>query len=519
MEADGVQKISVRRRYGPLIYFAVLLAALLVVFLPSFTHPPRSDYWSAFYVFQRAAETPGWSGWKSILTFDLWEHGTYRPLSHLIPYLEHLVFSPRFVWNHVLNFAAYFLSIVLLYLLAGRLGLDRGLTAIFLAVFAFLYSHSDIAVWTFQFFTIISFCGFLLGFILYIDYLRSGRAILLLAVGALFLFGMLTLEVYALWPLAIFILPFALPSPRRRFRWRDAAPLLVYPFYLGGWLLHRGTTGELPSPTAGQLATGFLLVFFNLAYTGFAVNIVPSLSRPLYLDDNINMGGWVWRLEEAERLDFTVAWMGGAVLLLLLLGAWCLYRKGRRRLLVLLSLFFFLYLTDFFIAGTARITSDRAFYPLVQFRYQYVPNAFLALMLAAVLGGLLKPRIRGKTIIGLILIPVLVFNMSLGRRQIAELGDQLRLLGMMINHIRRGLSEGIINEDARLYIAPRVRDRVGRPGWNHNMGRFMEGTFHWFFLPRERGKFTLEPEEAAWIVSWDSFPLFVTNPGGPKEDE
>lgn len=504
--------------YGEIIYFAGLLAALLILFLPSFNHPPRSDHWSAFYVFNQVEASPNPPNWPSILTFDLWHHGTYRPLSHFILYLEYLFLSPRFVWYRILNFSVYFVSIIFLYLLGRRLALDRVVMGTFLTVFAFLFSHCDIVTWTFQIFTILGFCAFLLGFILYIDYLQSGRKVLLFPVGILFLFGMLTLEVYALWPLAIFIIPFALPSsPRPRFQWLNATPLLVYLFYLGGWFLHRGTTGDFPSPTIVQLGTGLLLVFFNLAYTGIIVNIVPSLSQPLYCDDNINMGGWLLALD--NRLETFVFGAGSVIFLLLLLGAWWLLYKKRYRLLALLSFFFFLYLSNFFTAVAARLTTNEISYPLIQFRYQYVPNGLLALILAAAVCGLCRPRAPGKMIIVLTLIPVLIFNIMLCHRQIVFLGDRLRPLGVMLENIRWGLDGGTINEKARLYISPRVTTQVQSPGWNFSMGQFMEGTFQGLFPAREMKKFSLRREDAAWIITWNSFPFFIANPEKSQADE
>jgi len=496
---------SPRKPAKTTLYFCLLFAGLFLLYRPAFRNPPRSDYWSAFYVFQQLEASAPPPAWIGVLTFDLWQQGTYRPLSHLVPYIQHRLFSPDFIWNHITNFAGYCLSILLLYLLAVRLSLDRWLTAVFLTVFAFLYSHSDTLTWTFQLFTTLGFCGFLLGFILYLDYLKSRRAILLLPVGALFLFGMLTSEAFALWPLAIFILPFALADPPRLpFQWEDAMPLLAYLFYLGGWFLHRGTTGTFPSPTAGQVGTGFLLVFFNLAYNGIAVALWPGLARPVFFDDNMNLGGWL--LDLGGNLESVASWTGGAVLLLLFLGAWLLVRKKRYRLLALLAFFFFLYLTNFFTIATARLTTNRALYPLSQFRYQYIPNALLALMLATAIGSLCRPRLRGKAIIALILALVLALNISLSRRQIAGLGERLRPLGVMLENIRRGLDEEMIDEDNRIYIAPEVAARIPSPGWNRSMGRFMEGTFHWFFPAREVGKFTLNPGEAAWIIREDSFP-------------
>ncbi len=489
------------------IYFCLVFLGLFLIHRPAFRNPPRSDYWSAFYVFQQLDASPEPLAWTGVFTFDLWQHGTYRPLSHFIPYLQHRLFNSRFVWNHITNFAAYCLSIILLYRLAVKLSLDWRLAAVFLALFAFLYSHCDLLTWTFQLFTILGFCAFLLGFLLHLEYLATRRRLLPLAVGALFLFGMLCSELFALWPLAVLILPFAASPGRVRLRLKDATPLLVYLPYLAGFWLHRSgtaTTGPVPLPSLTQAGTGFLLVFFNLAYTGFAVNLWPALARPVFYDDNINMGGRL--LDLAGPREPFIYWTGGLVLLLLVLAGWLLIRSRRFRLAALLTFFFFLYLAGFLTVSVARQTTNLPIYTLSQFRYQYIPNALLALALTAAVGGLFRPRGRGTAIIALILAPVLVFNIAGSRQQVADLGERLRPLGTMLENIRRGLDEGTIDENNPLYIAPGVPDRVPPPGWNRSMARFMEGNFHWFFPAREMGKFTLDPDEAAWIVSERSFP-------------
>ncbi len=491
----------------PALYFCLVFLGLFLLHRQSFRNPPRSDYWSAFYVFQQLDASPEPLAWTGVFTFDLWQHGTYRPLSHFIPYLQHRLFSPRFVWNHITNFAAYCFSIILLYRLAAKLSLDRRLAAVFLTVFAFLYSHSDLLTWTFQLFTILGFCAFLLGFLLHLEYLATRRRLLPLAVGALFLFGMLCSELFALWPLAVLILPFAVSPRKPRLERRDAAPLLVYLPYLAGLWLHRAgtaTTGPVPLPSLSQAGTGFLLVFFNLAYTGFAVNLWPALARPVFYDDNINMGGRL--LDLAGPREPVFYWAGGVVLLLLVLAGWVLIRSKRFRLADILAFFFFLYLTGFLTVSVARQTTNLPIYTLSQFRYQYIPNALLALALTAVVGGLFKPRVRRAAIIALILAPVLVFNIVISQRQVADLGERLRPLGIMLENIRRGLEEGKISEGERLYIAPDVPDRVPPPGWNRSMARFMEGNFHWFFPARQMGKFTLDPDEAVWVITEGSFP-------------
>ncbi|MCK5783935.1 MAG: hypothetical protein KAH06_05775, partial [Desulfobacterales bacterium] len=170
-----------------IIYFLILFIALGILYSSSFTNPPRSDYWSALYVFHQVDSTSGPPTWMAIVNHDPWQDGTYRPLSHLFLYLEHRLFGAEFIWNHIFHFATYCLSLLLIYFLARQFSVDIFLTAAFLAVYAFLFSHFDIVTWTFQIFITIGFCSCLLAFILYLKYLKTGKRGLLVAVGSLFL--------------------------------------------------------------------------------------------------------------------------------------------------------------------------------------------------------------------------------------------------------------------------------------------------------------------------------------------
>ncbi len=495
-----------RSRFVPVIYFAVLLAGLLTLYLPSFDNPPRSDYWSAFYVFNRVEISPAPPDWPSILTFDLWQHGTYRPLSHFILYLEYLLFAPNFVWNHILNFAAYFLALLLLYRLAVGLSLDRVLAAAFLGIFTFLFSHSDILTWTFQIFTILALCAFLLGFLLYISFLRDRRPTILIPIGLLFLFGMFCNEAYALWPLAVLLLPPVLRTPNRKKRstgGRDAWLMLagVYVIYLAGFVIHRSAaanTGPVPSLTAGTLLEALPAVFFSFFYNGIAVNVLPFLSTPLYYSDNINLGGALWKL--AADLDVIVPWLGLAGMMILGAVYYLLRREGKKRTISILAFLFFLYFTHLFTIAAARLDTDTVFYPLSQFRYQYVPNALIALMAAALIGGAFRPGRRGKLIICLLILPVLFFNIILSRRQVSDLGERLFPLRTILTEVGRGLETGTISERERIYIDEEIVRKLPAPSWNPNMARFMEGSLQWLYPVSETGKFALRREEAAWII-------------------
>ena len=493
------------------LYFFLLFAGLLIIYLPSFKNPPRSDYWSAFYIFQQVDASPHPPNWPSIATFDLWQHGTYRPISHLVPYLEHRLFSPNFIWNHILNFSAYCLSIILLYLLATKLSLDKIITAALLAVYAFLFSHFDILTWTFQLFSTLSFCAFLFGFIIFLRFLRTEQTLLLIPIGILFLFGMFCFEVYAFWPMAILILPFTAAKSNLRLKPGEYRAIFImlgvtYSIYLIGFLLHRmaaATTGSLPAPTGGEIATGFFLVFFNLIYNGIAVNLFPSISTPLFYNDNANLGGLLLRW--GSDLPVIALWGGVITALLIVVGAIYIYRKRERRILVLLSFFMMLYLSNFYIVGLSRLTTNEAFYSLSQFRYQYVPNALLALMAAVIIGNYLRSKKLLKIIICLILVPILFFNIYLSHKYVVIIGERLTPLRTLMATIHRGLEDGIITEEDPLFIDEKITGNFPSPSWNVNMAQFMEGTFQWFFPAPEMKKFTLSREEAGWIIKKDNY--------------
>jgi len=499
------------KKYGGVLYFTGLFLTLLLLVLPSFSNPPRSDYWSAFYIFQKIDASPGPPDWTDIMTFDLWQHGTFRPLSHLVPYLEHNIFSTNFFWNHILNFSGYCLSIILLYLLALRLSLDKIMTAAGLTVFAFLFSHFDILTWTFQLFSILGFCSCLLGFIVFITFLKSRRAILLILIGLLFFFGMLCFEVYALWPLAILIIPFALNRSHPVIKPKIPRPALVmlgvlYIAYLGIFLLHRSatsTTGALPLPNAGEGILAVLMVPFNLFYTGIVVNLFPALTKPLFYNDNINLGGLL--LSRQENLETIILWGGAVGSMIIGLGVILLIRKKDRRVFALLLFFFSLYFTNFFTVSLARLTTDPVFYTLSQFRYQYIPNALLILMTVIIIGNLIRPVRWGRIFIALILILILVFNIYLDHEFIRNVGDRLSPLKTILENIKQGIDENRITEESPLFIEREVADELPAPCWNPGMAPKMKGTFQWFFPSSEMGKFTLSKKDAGWIITPDDY--------------
>ena len=196
--------ISKNYRIG--LYFIALFALLAIIYLPSFFNPPHVDYWEAFHLFYLVDATLESPNLIAVINHDPWQDGTYRPFSYLLLYLEHNLFGDRFIWNHIVNFLFYCLSVVLLYQLARGLGLDKFLSAIFFGLYLFLFTHSGILTLTFHQFVIIGFSSFLLGFIIYLRWLMTAKRYLLIPVGLFFLLGMFCYETFSLWPLSVIIL-------------------------------------------------------------------------------------------------------------------------------------------------------------------------------------------------------------------------------------------------------------------------------------------------------------------------
>lgn len=486
---------------------------LAAVFGSSFDKPPRSDYWTAFYYFHQAAASPAPAAWLSLCNYDPWRHGTFRPVSHLLLYLEFRVFKTWFVGNRLVNFTMYFSSILLLFLLARQFGLNSALTLALLWVYAFLYSHFDIVTWTFQIFSTSSFCAFLLGFIVYARFLKTGKGLLLIPMGLLFLYAMLCSEVYAFWPLAVLILalgvkrlfPEARPDRKRLLKLSGGVLFLIYLAYAGLFAATRGaanSTGPLPHPGAGQILTAVAGPFFNLAYNGILVNLLPFVSEPAVIFYNIDMGGLLIRWY--DHLAAIITWGGLAVFLVLVLLAARLYLRKRFRPLLLMSFLLFLYFTNLFVVTFSRLTTNEYRYVFTQFRYQYIPNALLALMLAVALGEFVRPRLKSLLALVAVLLPILALNLYYSHKYISFISGQLEPLGLMLENIRSEISAGRISAQEPLYIDRRVTESLPELCWNEDMARFMGGTYQWFFPPAWMPCFTFSFEKASWLIGPDN---------------
>jgi len=411
--------ISGKIRIG--LYFIVVFFLLAVIYVPSFHNPPHVDYWEAFHLFHLVDASPAPPNLSAVVNHDPWQDGTYRPFSYLFLYLEHNLFGARFIWNHIVNFLLYCLSVVLLYRLARELGLDKILSAAFLGLYLFLFTHSGILTLTFHQFVIIGFSSFLLGFIIYLRWLMTARRCLLIPVGLLFLLGMFCYETFSLWPLSIIILHQLhrqrAPSSPDRSKTIGYPPELlmlgiVYLLYLIGFWLTRTasiSTGSLPEFGPGKAAVGLFSVFYNLLYNGIIINFFPFLALPCRFGDWVEMGGFSANIT-FHSLPVTVIGVGAGMMLLIAGGGWLLWRRKKFILFFILLFFLYLYVSNFLTVSLARLSLSNLNHILVQFRYQYVSNALLFLMVVAVIGTLLRPGRWGKVIISSFLLPVLFAN-------------------------------------------------------------------------------------------------------------
>jgi len=513
MSKDFIQPESrgARARFGPktkvAAAFLLLGVVLAAIYAPSFANPPRSDYWSTFYAFQEARTSP--DGLALIVNYDPFRHGTHRPLFYVFLFIEHAVFGDWFIGNHLVSFLLYLTCIPLLYL-AGRtvFGAGRAMATAFTLLFAGLFSHFDIITWTFHVASIIGLAAFLSGGILLARWFREpGRHHLLGAVGILFLLGMLCYEVFAAWPLAAAGVAWARSrkkGPRPPAAWPVfVTVLLIYVFYLGGfWLLRQSGTymGNLRTPSLLAFLVSLAGPFFNLIYNSVCLNLVPIISVPALVADNVNLGGLLAEL--AKGLYIKILIVGGIA------GAasgWALLRLHRRRpggpagkLAVLL----FLYYTYFFIVMAARLTTNPVSYPFIQFRYQFVPNALAALGGMVLLTDLLRPRRREKIVICLAIVPILAANLYLSRTYSNVLTEQLLPLKTMLNNIRLGMEQGAISPERKLFINPGVTEKLPLLCWNRTMAYLgmVRGTYRWLFTGERQAALAERLEDAAWTI-------------------
>ena len=509
------------------IYIVLLFVIFAGVSFSSFSYPPLSDDWEVFYSFHHLDQFSGSVEWLHILNFDVVEKMGYRPLSHLFYYVLHLVFGSNFMFFQLFNFLFYILSVIVLYRFSLYFSKDRFMAAAFVGLFAFLFTHFDIVLWSSHIYIIAGFTMLLLGFMHYMRFLKTGRKTLLFSVMLLFLMGMLCYESFFFWPLGIIILSCIKELRGERAAGRhsiiktNAVVLAItYAIYFLFYLFVRSLgTYESPAHELGDflklssVISSGLLVLFSAVYNNIIVNIIPFLAFPFKVTENIYMAGPV--INYIDRMHEGVIFAGGALVggLLIFLSVY-LHKKKRSEELKIIWFFLFLMLSEAWVIFFCRSATGGFVYNLTEFRYQYVPNAFVILIALLVFTRFLRPSQKSKQIICVSLILLLTLNIYCGQRVMNIYNFHFANLQKMLSSIRSGIRDGSITKNNRLYIDEDMPDYLPHLCWNIYMGeQFIDkGNYQWMFSRKEMENFSFDPEGARWIIDKEDFKVVKKSP-------
>ncbi len=511
----------VKKRFIP-IYFGILFISLSFVYWPSFFYPLRSDFWSTFYFFHRIdyLAVP-FIKWLNILQYDPWSQVRFQPLAYSILYLERSVFGSNFTFFHIFNFLLYFVSILLLYKLATDFCKSKLLICLFTGIFAFLFSHFDIISWSYHAYIIFGFNSLFLGFIIYIDFLKTRKVLLLPIVIILFLAGMLCYESFVLWPLAVIILSYIKNFAETQKNIKSRVEkyylpviVIVYFLYLVFFSFSRiFKVYEVPLTLLTPLFSIQPVIFsifsvcFNIVYNGILVNLMPLLACPLVIDGNINLGGIPGKFSYSF-LYYSILICGVLFILALLGTAIYLFRKKYAEEIKVFFFFFFLLFSEFFIVFYFRILTNTIVFNLTQFRYLYIQNALIILLAVYLMDRFIPFFVRRKMLICIITSLVLLLNIyTIRMNGIKILSQQLVPLEKIFCNIKLGIKNGKITQVDRLYLNDTIAKKLPPLCWNREMGHlFMRGTYQWVFSEEEITCFS-SFKDAKWVVDEKDFSI------------
>ena len=518
----------IKKRIVP-ISFVSILGGLLWIYLPTFYNAPRSDWWESLYFFHTLYSSNEVSKWLDVLTTDCFGHVTFRPISHVILLIQHIMFGANFIYMHVINFSFYCLSLVLIYKFAKIFISSQRLILFYVAVFAFLFTHFDIVSWTAHSYFILSFCSFLLGFILYERFMRTGRRIILFSVVFLFLFGMLCYEAFVMWPFAIIILSYIKGPVNKKKNSKTNLRLayilvigVVYIFYLGIFFLVR----SIPTYTDSWLQTSILIsdmasiskvfrtvlaVNFNILYNGVFVNVFPALANPSWIDpvsSNICMGGFLTSHRPTLLIEGVFSVISVVTFVSIIIY---LFRQKKYDILKIYIFFIFLLFSFLFVLFHFKYFSNKEyFYSFLQFRYQYVPNAFILLIAALFIDKFMKHKKKLKLILFSLTFVIAICHMCFTKNYIDLEVNQMASLNKILLNIKNGINSGRISKNGKLYIDDDIVNFLPRMSWNHCIGKlYMRKTYQWIFNKREMKYFSDTPEYACWTIDRESLGLML----------
>ncbi len=367
---------------------------------------------------------------------------------------------------------------------------------------------------------------FLLGFIHYIKFLKTGRSLFLFTVILFFLIGMLNYETFFLWPFTIVIfasIEYLRGEGELKKKRLARTNLLilgsVYAAYFLVFIFTRSlnTYGNPPREIFDFLKlesfiTTIFMVLFNLGYN-IIIDILPLLSFPLKVAENIYLAGPIVNFITKGYSEIVFVG-GGFIGILLILFSTYLYKKQYIAELKTLWLFLFLILSETYTVFLPRVVINTFEYSLTEFRYQYIPNAFMVLSFIFIIDRFLIFSKKKAKIIFFILLPLLALNIYCGQRIMNVYNQHFVNLKKMLSSIKSGIHKGIITSDNKIYIAEDLPEYLPSLCWNVWMGeRFIkEGNYKWMFSKEQFVYFARSYEEATWIIDKENFDLIKKYP-------
>lgn len=474
------------------LYRVVVLAVSCGLYAPFFTHPPRSDFWPAFYYFHRIDQLAGGHKWQYLLTHDPLINVTFRPFSFLFQYFEHLVFGSNLMAYNIFSFAMFATGLWLWSHLVARFCRNRYLIFAGMLFLGCMFSHFDLVCWSFHTHILLCFNFFMLGFILFCRYIENHRWYMVPCVVVCFLMGMSMYETFIAWPALLFVLVWAYAPQGGNTKGLYKAALIVCIFVYGTYFplffidrLAKSSYMEQLTLSTGfspyAVVLNFCAVFFNLAYNNLLVNLIPYLAFPLDVQVNLNMGGLV--LDIAHNIESIMLFVGGVVMIGVVAGLlWAARHRSTR------GIWFFtlLLVTKVFILFFFKSMVNPYPYNLTQFRFHYIANVMFLSVIIIVLQRFLMTFQKLKFIILPVALCVLLMNFHTVRLGIGVLDSQMAPLRRLLVNIRYAIDRNTIDPLHRLYLDDDIAAGLPPLCWNSEMGRrCMQGTYQWFYSRRQ----------------------------------
>ncbi|MBU0468956.1 MAG: hypothetical protein KKD07_06110 [Candidatus Omnitrophica bacterium] len=504
----------------------LLGVVILFIYFPCFSFPPISDAWEMLYSFHHLDSFSGNIKWLHVLNFDVFEQIGYRPLAHTFYFMLHLIFGSKFEITNIINFLFYILNLILLFRFSTMFIKDKGLSFIYVMLFALLFSHSVMVIWPGHTFIFISLGSFVLGFILYVRFLRTFNWFLLVLIVLTFLIGMWGYESFFLWPTAILILS-SINIIRERKKSTDKlsnkANFIIlfstYSIYLIVYMLLKslGTYNVSLHKFSDffiliNASSSILLSVFNVFYNNFIVNIFPFIAFPVKVSENTYMAGSV--LNYIDRSTQIVFVVGSFIANAFFYVFYFLYKNKCFEQIKTITFFLFLILSEKSLVYLGKLGINHTVgYCLSEFRYQYVPNALFLLLIFYLIETYLKPKNSKRIIIFLIVILISFFNIYCTRKMVDLYSFHLEGLKKMSLSIRAGIAKGRINSVKKVFIDKDMPDYFPCMAWNIEMGdRFIKkGNYEWMFTKQQIAFFANDIDEAEWIIDKQTFAVVKNN--------